>query len=311
MSSGSAVVPAPVSGISGFRASPFWGMATASAILGLAIWAPSGLWLLAFLAVIIVVHEGGHWYFARRAGMRPTEFFWGFGPEIIGVDYNGCRYGVKAVFLGGYVKLWGMTPTSDLPTGVEEADSYRAASHGGRLATILAGPFTNLVTAVVAFTIANFLESGSLVWNSGLMDTWSVILGTGDALWTWVTSIGTYVGAVLDTSGGTEVPVRFLSPVAQAELSGWAVAQGPVMILRWFAILSTAVGVVNLLPLPPLDGSHAVVTIAEKVRQVLQRDSEVTVNVARLEPLAYITLAGLMVLTVGALVLDIRLGVGI
>ncbi len=307
----SASVPAPAPGVSSFRASPFWALATLAALVAMSLWARSGLWLLLFLAVIILVHEGGHWFFARRSGMRPTEFFWGFGPEIIGMDLNGCRYGVKAVFLGGYVKLWGMTPTSDLPVGIEESVTYRSASHAGRLSTILAGPFTNLVTAVIAFTVANALESGQIVWSSGFLDMWSVVVGTGDALWTWATSVTAYVGAVFDTTGGTEVPVRFLSPVAQAEISGWAVDNGIVMSLRWFAILSTAIGTVNLLPLPPLDGAHAAVAVAEKFRQVVQRDTSVTVNVARLEFLAYLTIAALVVLSVGALVLDIRLGTGV
>jgi membrane-associated protease RseP (regulator of RpoE activity) len=81
--------------------------------------------------------------------------------------------------------------------------------------------------------------------------------------------------------------------------------------LLWFGILNAAVGFVNLLPLPPLDGSHAAVTIAEKVRQIVQRDRSVTVNVARLEPLAYVTLAALVLLSVNALVLDIRFGIGL
>lgn len=307
----SAAVSAPPSGLTQFRVSPFWGLVTAASLLALFIWARSGLWLLVFLAVIIVVHEGGHWYFARRAGIRPTEFYWGFGPEIVGVDFGGCRYGLKALFLGGYVKLWGMTPTSELPDGIDEEVTYRSASHLGRLSTILAGPFTNLATAVIAFGIANALETGDVVWTSGLADMWSVVVGTSDALWTWATSVTTYVGAVFDTSGESEVPVRFLSPVAQAEISGWAVQSGWVMILRWFAVLSTAVGTVNLLPLPPLDGSHAAVTVTERIRQWIQRDATVTVNVSRLEPLAYVTIAALVVLSVGALVLDIRLGVGI
>ncbi len=306
-----AIISEPRPGFSRFNLSPFWGLVTTAALLAGAIWAQQFLYLLVFLAIIILVHEGGHWFFARRAGMRPTEFYWGFGPEIVGVDYNGCRYGLKAVFLGGYVKLWGMTPTSTLPEGIEEHESYRAATHGGRLATILAGPFTNIATAVIAFGLANYIESGNFVWSSGFVDLWSVIVGTCSALWTWVTSIGTYVGAVFDTSGSTEVPVRFLSPIAQAELSGWAVSQGWVYILRWFAILSTAVGVVNLLPLPPLDGSHAAVTIAEKIGHVVRRDSSLRVNVAKLEPLAYVTLALLFVLTIGAFVLDIRLGSGV
>lgn len=302
---------APPPRLARFRVSPLWGLVTAASLLALFIWARSGLWLLLFLAVIIVVHEGGHWYFARRAGIRPTEFYWGFGPEIVGVDYGGCRYGVKALFLGGYVKLWGMTPTSKLPVEIDEEDTYRSASHLGRLSTILAGPFTNLATAVVAFGIANALETGDVVWTSGLVDMWSVVVGTSEALWTWATSVTTYVGAVFDTSGESEVPVRFLSPVAQAEISGWAVESGWIMILRWFAVLSTAVGTVNLLPLPPLDGSHAAVTVTERLRQWIQGDASVTVNVARLEPLAYVTIAALVVLSVGALVLDLRLGVGI
>ena len=59
-----------------------------------------------------ISHELGHLLLARRAGMKPTEFFWGFGPEVFAIEHNGCRYGLKALFLGGYVKLWGMTPTS-------------------------------------------------------------------------------------------------------------------------------------------------------------------------------------------------------
>lgn len=302
-------VPAAQQGVSNVKASPLWAMVAASSLLALAIWARSGLWLLGFLAVIILVHEGGHWFFARRAGMRPTEFYWGFGPEIVGFDYNGCRYGLKAIFLGGYVKLWGMTPTSELPSGIDEADTYRNASHGGRLATILAGPFTNFVTAFMAFGLANYVDGsgafGAVTW--GLRDVWSVIIGTADALWIWVSSLDAFLGVVVDSSADPNSgPVRFLSPVQQAEVSGFAVSGGFTLMLRWFAILSTAVGLVNLLPLPPLDGSHAAVTVAERFMQWVRKDRSIRVNVARLEPMAYITLGALVILSIGALIIDLR-----
>ncbi len=290
-----------------------WGAAAALSLALLWAFAPSGLWLLLFIGIIVLCHEAGHLLIARRTGMKPTEFFWGFGPEIVAFERNGCRYGIKAIFLGGYVKLHGMTPSSDLPAGVDEADTYRGATHAGRLATILAGPAVNLVMAVIAFAIAARL-SGATIGGSvltGFDHLWFVISGTGEALWTWATSMSAYVGSVFDTSGGTEAPVRFMSPVSQAEVTGAAVADGWVTSLRWFGILSCAIGAVNLLPLPPLDGAHAMVAASEWASQKLKRDRTVRVDVRRLEPLAYATVFVLVGLSLSALVLDLRdVGIG-
>jgi membrane-associated protease RseP (regulator of RpoE activity) len=290
-----------------------WGLAAALSLGVLWVFAPSGLWLLLFIGIIVVCHEAGHLLAARRAGMRPTEFFWGFGPEIIAFERNGCRYGVKAVFLGGYVKLHGMSPTSELPEGFLERDTYRNASHIGRLATILAGPAVNLAMAVMAFTIAARLSGGSLGGSvvTGFDHLWFVISSTGDALWTWASSIGTYAGSLMDTSGATEAPVRFMSPVSQAEVTGSAVADGWITSLRWFGILSCAIGAVNLLPLPPLDGAHALVAASEWIGQRFRRDRTIRVDVRRLEPLAYLTVFVLVGLSLSALVLDLRdVGIG-
>lgn len=290
-----------------------WGAAAALSLAVLWAFAPSGLWLLLFIGIIVLCHEAGHLVLARRAGMKPTEFFWGFGPEIVAFERNGCRYGIKAIFLGGYVKLHGMTPTSDLPADFDEADTYRGASHGGRLATILAGPAVNLVMAVIAFAIAARISGdtigGSII--TGFDNLWFVLSGTAEALWTWGTSISAYVGSVFDTSGATEPPVRFMSPVSQAEVTGAAIADGWVQSLRWFGILSCAIGAVNLLPLPPLDGAHAMVAASEWISQKVKRDRTVRVDVRRLEPLAYATIFVLVGLSLSALVLDLRdVGIG-
>ena len=292
---------------------PLWGLAALLSLVVLWRFAPSGLWLLLFIGIIVLCHEAGHLVMARRAGMMPTEFFWGFGPEIFAVERNGCRYGVKAIFLGGYVKLHGMTPSSELAPGVDEADTYRAASHSGRLSTILAGPLVNLAMAVVAFSIAARIEGAGLGASivTGFDHLWFVIAGTGDALWTWATNLSSYAGSLFDTSGATATPVRFMSPVSQAEVTGQAVADGWIQSLRWFGILSCAIGAVNLLPLPPLDGSHALVAVSEWVSQRVRRDRSIRLDVRRLEPLAYVTLIVLVGLSLSALVLDLRdVGIG-
>lgn len=290
------------------RSSPGWALVAAGSIALLGWLAPSGLLLLAFLAVVIATHEAGHLTVARWVGMAPTEFFWGFGPEVCSIERGGCRYGIKVLFLGGYVKLHGMTPSAELPDGVEERDTYRAASHLGRLATILAGPFVNIVTAAIVFALAAMVEgasAGAALW-SGATDVWFVVAGTAEALWLWASDIGGYVASVSDTSGATQAPVRFLSPVAQAEVSGWAVDNGPATSLRWLGVLSCAVGVVNLVPLPPLDGSHAVVAAAEGLLHRLRPERQIRLDVTRLVPLAYLTVAVLVFLSASALVLDLR-----
>ncbi len=286
--------------------SPLWATAAVLSMLCLWFWAPSGLLLLGFVAVIVFVHELGHLVAARRSGMRPTEFFWGFGPEIVAIDHNGCRYGVKALFLGGYVKLWGMTPTSVLPDDVDEADTFRNASHAGRLATILAGPFVNIAMAVGAFALAEMIDGVAPVAavGAGVTQTWEVIAATAQSLWIWATHMGGYVGSLFDSS--VEPPVRFMSPVAQAEITNQVVDSGIAMSLRWFGILSCAIGAINLLPLPPLDGSHALVAGAEKLGQVVRRDRSIRFDVRRLEPVAYVTLFALVTLSLSALVMDIR-----
>lgn len=290
------------------RISPKWA-AVAVVGVGALVWlAPSGAYLLAFLGVVILSHEAGHLYAARLVGMKPVEYFWGFGPEIAAVERHGCRYGVKVIFLGGYVKLLGMTPSSELPDDFDEAGTYRAASHRGRLLTILAGPAVNIAMAGLAFFVAAMLEGEGVADAAvaGVSDVWFVIAGTGQALWIWVSNIGAYVQAALDLSGETAPPVRFMSPVSQAEVSGWAVDSGPATTLRWFGILSCAVGIVNLLPLPPLDGSHAAVAAVEGVMDRLRPGRQARLDVSRLVPLAYATVAVLVFLSATALVMDLR-----
>ncbi len=289
----------------GVHIQPVWAAIAALSVVALGIAAPMGLALLALLGVIITVHEAGHFIAARRAGMQPVEFFWGFGPEIVAFEHNGTRYGLKALFIGGYVKLHGMSPTSSVPDGFDEAGTYRAASNRGRMTTILAGPAVNLVCAVAAFAVSNWVAGEGFMTGvaNGFGQTWLIISSTAIALWTFAVEMPGYVGSLLNPA--LEPPVRFLSPVGQAQVTEMALSGGWVSSLRWFAVLSCAIGAVNLLPLPPLDGSHAFVVGVDAVRSRLG-GGVARFDVRRLEPLAYVTLVALVFLSVSALVLDLR-----
>jgi membrane-associated protease RseP (regulator of RpoE activity) len=102
------------------------------------------------LLVSIVLHELGHYLGARWGGMKVTEYFIGFGPRIWSTRRGETEYGLKALPLGAYVKVPGMSNLEEVPPE-EEARTYRAQSFGRRVRMVFAGPGMNLLVALVLF----------------------------------------------------------------------------------------------------------------------------------------------------------------
>ena len=65
--------------------------------------------VMAAIILMIMLHELGHFVMAKRAGMKVTEFFLGFGPRLWSVRRGETEYGVKAIPAGGYVRIIGMS----------------------------------------------------------------------------------------------------------------------------------------------------------------------------------------------------------
>ena len=71
-----------------------------------------------------MLHELGHFVTAKRAGMKVTEYFVGFGPRLWSVRRGETEYGVKAIPAGGYVRITGFTSTEEVPEE-DEPRAYR------------------------------------------------------------------------------------------------------------------------------------------------------------------------------------------
>jgi regulator of sigma E protease len=111
-------------------------------------------YLLAFLAIIvlIVVHEAGHFQVARWCRMKVEKFSIFFGPPIASFKRKGTAFQIGTIPLGGFVQITGMNPMEDHDPNDPYVYPNRPAWQ--RFATILAGPFTNYLTAVVlAFVV--------------------------------------------------------------------------------------------------------------------------------------------------------------
>jgi membrane-associated protease RseP (regulator of RpoE activity) len=108
---------------------------------------------LPFLTVIIAIHELGHFFSARKFGMKVTEYFVGFGPWKIWSRRKGeLEYGVKPIFIGGYVKIAGMNPFEENPPE-DTPRLYGSKPIWQRAITIVAGPATHFVVAAVIFAV--------------------------------------------------------------------------------------------------------------------------------------------------------------
>jgi membrane-associated protease RseP (regulator of RpoE activity) len=117
----------------------------------LAILRPSTIDTLAIIfgiVALIMLHEAGHYFTAKRAGMKVTEFFLGFGPRVWSFRRGETEYGVKAIPAGGYVRIVGMSNLEDVDPD-EEPRTFRHATFGNRLTVILAGVTVNFILAFV------------------------------------------------------------------------------------------------------------------------------------------------------------------
>jgi regulator of sigma E protease len=118
-------------------------------------------WMGVVLAVIIFVHESGHFWAAKAFGMRVFVFSFGFGPRLFGVRYGDTDYRLSGIPLGGYVKLEG-EPEDAFSAAVEEGTgkTYAESPRWQRFLMYLAGPLMNAVLTFVAFVILYMLGFG-------------------------------------------------------------------------------------------------------------------------------------------------------
>lgn len=100
------------------------------------------------LLLSVMLHEAGHFFTARRYGMKATQFFVGFGPTLWSRHKGETEYGVKALPLGGFVKIVGMTPLEEVPPGDEDRAFYKK-SPGRKTVVLAAGSTVHFLICIV------------------------------------------------------------------------------------------------------------------------------------------------------------------
>jgi regulator of sigma E protease len=305
------------------------------------------------LGVLIFVHELGHFLLAKLMGVGVEKFSLGFGPKIVSKKIGMTDYMISAIPLGGYVKMVGESPESE----VDESLAEMSFSNKGllrRSLIVVAGPGFNLLLSVVIFFLI-FLISGLPImepevgevqkdmpaYESGILPGDRIVSIDGNRLVRWekmatlikesqghslrievlrngeliplnvtpklissknllreeiqqyvigVTHSGAFsvkkLSLVQAASNGVAqtwqiakltvmvvgkiiagtVSVKTVGgPIMIAQLAGEQVREGVVNLIPFIAVLSVNLAIINLFPIPVLDGGHLLFFLIEAI----------------------------------------------
>jgi len=297
------------------------------------------------LAILVLVHELGHFIAARRIGIPVHEFSLGFGRRLYSTKKDGVEYSLRMIPLGGFVRMAG-----EEPGDMNQPDGFNNRKPWEKIVVSFSGPFMNFVLAVLIFiytfavigvmqpvhgAVVGGIMEGTPAYTSGLQTNDRILSVNGTDIDSWdhfvstiqENGVGTPLQLTIDRSGvvsslalksvadeSTGKPIvgvyakmelarqgilqaiklGFLQtyqmtlllltslgmlftgaasasdlsgPVGITNMVGEAARGGMVYLLIFSAFLSINLGIVNLLPIPALDGSRMVFALVEAVRR--------------------------------------------
>jgi regulator of sigma E protease len=139
---------------------------------------------LVVLAVLIFVHELGHFLVAKKSGIRVDEFAVGFPPKIFSWIRGETKYSINLIPFGGYVKIFGENPDDESISGVDSARSFVNVSKWKQVAVLIAGIAFNVIFAWILLSVSFMFGSLIPVGDSAdgyakyITDSHVVITGT-------------------------------------------------------------------------------------------------------------------------------------
>ncbi len=152
--------------------------------------------LILTLGILVTVHEFGHFWVARRCGIKVLRFSVGFGKVLWSkTDKHGTEFAIAAIPLGGYVKMLDERE-SEVPTELLD-QAFNRKSVWQRIAVVLAGPAANLLFAILAYwlmfmvgvtqvkPIIGNIEADSVADTAGLISQHEIIAVDGKAASSW------------------------------------------------------------------------------------------------------------------------------
>ena len=206
---------------------------------------------LAVFTIIVLVHELGHFIAARRSGIPVYEFSIGFpfSPRIVTLfRHRETEFTLRLLPLGGFVNF----------SKGDESDVIELfeTTYPRRAFILAAGSLFNIAFAFLVF-IPVFVFGKHLL----VMDA---VLLSAKTVWSVLSGVVVFFAQMITGTGSME---GLTGPVGIASLAGKAAAKGLMHVMFFTGMLSLSLGILNLLPLPALDGGQLFMLMIESIRR--------------------------------------------
>jgi len=244
---------------------------------------------LLMLCVLVIVHELGHFLVAKRNDVFIEEFAIGMGPKLYARQGKETLFTIRAFPVGGFCRMRGEEPEFDEdgeliprdPSLPVDPRSYEAKSQGQKLAILVAGSAMNIIFALLSLIVVALFTGHTNVF---------------DAVTIAFYNTGRFAGLIFQSFAMLftgEVGFNDVAgPIGMVSMVGTFLDSGFIMLLAFTAMLSVNLGVINLFPIPALDGGRILVILIELVtRRKFSPKTEMMINF-----MGFMALIALMIL---------------
>ena len=202
-----------------------------------------------FLAALLIgftilFHEFGHFLAAKKTGVPVAIFSIGLGPKIISKKWNGTEYRISLIPLGGYV----------MPD-IEDDDEFFKLPINKRIFMAIGGPIASFVLPIICLSIMFILTQGFSFSNL----LYRPVVEAFNIFYQMAISIPKLFSHTDQLSG----------IVGIVNYGGEFLSGGIISILQFTAIMSMNFAVLNLIPIPVLDGGKILLYLLEKINPKL------------------------------------------
>lgn len=213
--------------------------------------------VIILLGLLVIIHEFAHLLAAKACKVKVLEFSVGFGPLLLNKQWGETTYSLRLIPLGGYVNMLGMDQKN-----CELEGSYQKTNALQKIFILLAGSIINILFGLLIYFILVYQASNLVV----------ALDATKNFMFSLFDSIKMlFTGAV--------TPDQLMGPIGIAELASETAKFSEFIYLT--ALVSLSLGITNLLPIPPLDGSKILIVLFEAIRRKpLKEETELKIQLA-------------------------------
>ncbi len=202
--------------------------------------------IICIIGILILVHEIGHLIAGRAMKIPIAVFSIGFGPKLLSRKIGETEFRISWIPLGGYV----------LPALASETEYFKIPIHR-RMVFALGGPLANLILPVLLFSIVNFIQEG-MTFAGLFIHPWSQTMLQFNHIIMSLPLLFTHPGQLSGVVGIVSQGADFI-----------AADMGKALLFS--IVISLNLAVLNLLPIPGLDGGKIMLYLLEKIHPGVPR----------------------------------------